>query len=148
MSNRNWICCGLLFASALLGRLQNNGTPELVLAAYDTKAITIPANTMATLAGFTLEGDTAGKNAFDVITVDSGTVVSLVLPSGFTVTNANATSLGYRKLLDSLLYRALKAVLASAMSDWRSEQDFGSCTRWPGKDSVQNEGHNIIHAVA
>ena len=66
----------------------------LEMPAYDVRGSGLPANSPSTLLTFTVEGDTEGKNAFDVLTSDPGVVVSLILPSGTEITSSNAVSQG------------------------------------------------------
>jgi hypothetical protein len=79
----------------LLGQGISNTPIDLQAVGYDSRASAVPANSATTMLNFTVEGDTAGMNAFDVITSDPGVLVSLILPSGSEVTSANASGLGF-----------------------------------------------------
>jgi hypothetical protein len=62
---------------------------------YDVRGTSMPANWASTLLNFTVEGDAAGNNIFDVVTTDAGVIISMILPSGVEVTSSNAASLGF-----------------------------------------------------
>jgi hypothetical protein len=72
----------ILFYCAALSTGQTPGTTPIDLSSYDVRGSQVPAGTNTTLLTFTVEGDSAGNNAFDVVTSDPGVVVSVILPSG------------------------------------------------------------------
>jgi hypothetical protein len=86
-----WVWCAALAAA------QTVPLPGATIEAsgFDARGSSIPANSASTLLNFTVEGDTAGNNIFDVLTSDPGVIVSMILPSGLEVTSANASSLGF-----------------------------------------------------
>src|SRR5262249_2224982 len=67
----------------------------LVLTATDVQQAVVAAGSPSTLLSFAVEGDATGDNSIDVVTGNPAMVVSLILPSGFEVTAANASSLGF-----------------------------------------------------
>lgn len=79
--------------------MRAQGVPRLAadvdLSADDTRSALLSAHSGSTLLSFTVEADSTGKNLFDVATSDAGVVVTLILPSGTEVNNANAASLGF-----------------------------------------------------
>jgi hypothetical protein len=91
----NVLVCGLSATVLLYSQIAPyQGNRQVQLAALDAQTASIPAGSTATI-NFVADPSSAGGDTFHIRVDNPSVAITLVLPGGTEVTNANAPGLGY-----------------------------------------------------
>jgi hypothetical protein len=85
----------ITFAAVSFGQVGPNPVPSVLATNYDVKTVRVAAMSTSTQVTFNLSPTMIGGDVLDVVTSDPTVAVSLVLPSGTSLTAANASTLSY-----------------------------------------------------